>query len=180
MDCMFFNPIPGVFDFKLKRHEDPRGVFIKVFESVLFNKVGNPFNIKECFYSWSRKDVIRGMHFQEPPEDQDKIVHCMSGQVTDVLLDLRRGPTYGRFLSIELSAAEPKALFIPRGVAHGFVSRTDDSCMVYFVTTSHDPGLDRGIRWDTFGFDWGVEDPVVSERDRSHTAFSEYLTPFEL
>ena len=133
--------IPGVFVMDLKRFEDSRGFFVKNLQKKVLEEKGVAFDTWECFYSSSQKDVIRGMHFQEPPLDQDKIVQCMRGQVLDVLLDLRKGATYGKTCSLELDETRPQAFFIPKGVAHGFVSRKDESWMIYFVTTSHDATL---------------------------------------
>jgi dTDP-4-dehydrorhamnose 3,5-epimerase/CDP-3, 6-dideoxy-D-glycero-D-glycero-4-hexulose-5-epimerase len=170
--------IPGVFTIDLKRFEDSRGFFVKNFQRELLVSKGIEFETWECFYSSSQKDVIRGMHFQEPPQDQHKIVQCMRGHVTDVLLDLRKGETFGRSCSIELKSQVPQALFIPKGVAHGFVSREDESWMIYFVTTGHDSKCDRGVRWDSFGFDWKTESPIISERDQAHPSLGDYQSPF--
>ncbi|MES2308285.1 MAG: dTDP-4-dehydrorhamnose 3,5-epimerase family protein [Verrucomicrobiota bacterium] len=170
--------LPGVFLLDLKCFEDSRGFFIKNFQKKLLQEKEIDFDTWESFYSSSQKDVIRGMHFQEPPEDHHKVVQCMRGHITDVLLDLRKGPTYGKYCSFELKAKSPQALFIPKGIAHGFVSREDESWMIYFVTSAHDSKCDRGIRWDSFGFDWKSEKPIISDRDRAHPALNDYRSNF--
>lgn len=176
---MNFNfSIPGVFLIDLKKQEDSRGFFIKNFQKKILKDQGIEFDTWESFYSSSQKDVIRGMHFQEPPKDQHKIVQCMRGHVTDVLLDLRKGSTYGAVCSFELSEKNPQALFIPKGVAHGFISREDDSWIIYHVTTAYDASCDRGVHWNSFGYDWKVQNPIVSERDQTHPTFEEYQSPF--
>lgn len=170
--------IPGVFLIDLKKHEDERGFFTKTFQKNLLLERGIEFETWEAFYSSSKKNVIRGMHFQEPPEDQHKIVQCMRGRVTDVLLDLRKGSSYGAVCSVELCEQRPQILFIPKGVAHGFVSREEESWMLYLVTTAYHAKCDRGVRWDSFGFDWKVEKPIVSERDQKHPALKDYQSHF--
>ena len=171
-------PIPGLFLFDLKRHEDSRGFFIKHFEKERLASMGVSFDTWETFYSSSQKGVIRGMHFQEPPMDQDKLVHCMRGKILDVLLDLRRGESYGKVVSIVLDSKVPQALFIPKGIAHGFLSLEEESWVSYSVSTAYDSHRDRGIHWNSFGFDWGVEEPSISGRDQAHPSFSEYQSDF--
>ena len=95
------------------------------------------------------------MHFQLPPHDHDKLVYCIRGRVMDVLLDLRKSsPTYGRSFGNEISANNHLMLYIPKGVAHGFLSLEDDSVLVYKTTTIHFPSHDAGVRWDSFGYTW--------------------------
>ena len=144
----------------------------------LFGDAGLPLECEEEFYSVSRQDVIRGMHFQVPPHDHVKLVYCPVGAVLDVLLDLRSGPGYGRFASVTLSADDPHVLVIPKGIAHGFRSLTNDSLLIYKTSTEYSQSYDRGIGWDSFGFDWGVDVPVLSERDCAHPEFSSFNTPF--
>ena len=139
---------------------------------------GLAFDFREEFFSVSGKDVIRGMHFQTPPHDHDKMVYCARGAVLDVLLDLRPGPGYGVSRGIELRDEEPRVLFIPRGVAHGFLALTAGALMVYKTSAEHAPVHDRGIRFDSFGFDWGCQYPVISERDLGHPAFRDFVSPF--
>ena len=171
--------LPGCFLLQPKMFEDDRGLFVKTYHENLFATFGVSLDIREEFYSISHKNVIRGMHFQLPPHAHDKLVFCTHGAVTDVLLDLRRGKSYGRVATAELSGDNGQIIFIPKGIAHGFVSLMDDTLMLYKTSTVHAPESDCGIRWDSFGFDWSlVEEPVVSLRDRTHPTFSEYSSPF--
>ena len=170
--------LPGAFHVPLPRFADARGAFVKTFSTSMLARLGLSFQLREAFHSVSRRDVIRGMHFQVPPADHDKIVHCAGGAALDVLLDLRPGTGYGRVASVRLEAATPTLVFVPRGVAHGFRALVDDTLMAYQVSTEHSPAHDAGIRWDSFGFDWGVGTPVVSDRDRGHPAFAGVATPF--
>lgn len=173
-----FELLPDTWLFQRPRFQDHRGLFVKTMTRTLFGEAGLPLECEEEFYSVSRQDVIRGMHFQVPPHAHVKLVYCPVGAVLDVLLDLRSGPGYGRLASVTLSADDPHVLVIPKGIAHGFRSLTNDSLLIYKTSTEHAPSHDRGLRWDSFGFDWGVAVPVLSDRDCEHPEFSSFDTPF--
>lgn len=160
---------------------DLRGGFFKLFSADLFKENGLDFNPMEIFYSISKKDVIRGMHFQLPPYDQAKLVHVIKGRVDDVILDLRTdSSSYGEFISIELIAGDGKILYIPRGFAHGFLSRESESVVIYAVDAPYSPLKESGILYNSFGYDWGVEFPVLSERDASFVNFDKFNSPFKI
>lgn len=170
--------LPGVWHIKLRRLQDARGSFVKTFARSIYREYGIDPEWQEEFYSVSGKDVVRGMHFQTPPADHAKLVYCAHGAVLDVMLDLRKGPEYGRIAHLQLDSTEPSVLFMPPGIAHGFRSLTDGSLMVYKTSTEHNPAHDAGIRWNSFGFDWGVERPIVSDRDALHPVFADYDSSF--
>lgn len=176
--------LPGAHVVKLNRFQDARGSFVKtyvrsVFDEVLARMEGDDsFEFREEFYSVSAKNVIRGMHFQLPPHDHIKLVYCAHGAVIDVLLDLRRGAGYGKVASLMLNADEPSLLLIPKGVAHGFHSLTDESLMIYKTSSEHALAYDAGIRYDSFDFDWPSSQPVISDRDRNHPSFASFDSPF--
>jgi dTDP-4-dehydrorhamnose 3,5-epimerase len=171
--------LPGVRLLQPRLFGDRRGTFIKTYHEEAWHEAGISFTIKEEYYSISRQGVLRGMHFQSPPEDHTKIVYCPSGRVLDVLLDLRRSsPTFGQAAVMELSAENRLILIIPNGIAHGFLSREESSIMVYKTSTVHSPAHDAGIRWDSFGFDWGCDAPVLSERDAAFPALADFASPF--
>jgi dTDP-4-dehydrorhamnose 3,5-epimerase len=171
--------IPGCVEVRPFCARDDRGVFVKTFHAERFAEAGLPVDWREEFYSSSRQGVIRGMHFQTPPHDHDKLVFCVRGRVLDVVLDLRcASPTFRRHWVVELDAAYGHGLFIPRGVAHGFLALTNDVLMAYKLTSVHSPSNDLGIRWDSFGMDWGNDQPLVSARDRAHPALAEFDSPF--
>jgi dTDP-4-dehydrorhamnose 3,5-epimerase len=171
-------PLPGCRKIRLSKYTDDRGGFVKTFSYSSYAVAGLAFDFREEFYSTSRKGCIRGMHFQFPPHAHEKIVYCAYGAVEDVLLDLRRGGGYGAVASVTLSEAEPLLLYIPKGIAHGFLSLQDDSLMVYKTSTEYAPQCDSGIRWDSFGYAWNAEAPIMSERDRKHVAFVDFVSPF--
>lgn len=172
-------PLVGCYEVRPFFAQDERGTFVKTFHAERFSALGLPTEWREEYYSSSRKGVIRGMHFQTPPHDHEKLVYCMQGRVLDVVLDLRRAsPTHGRHIAVELDAARGHGLMIPKGMAHGFLALTEDVLMAYKVTSVYAPENDAGIRWDSFGLHWGLDRPIVSARDRAHPAFADFDTPF--
>jgi dTDP-4-dehydrorhamnose 3,5-epimerase/CDP-3, 6-dideoxy-D-glycero-D-glycero-4-hexulose-5-epimerase len=170
--------LPGCFVLEPAMFSDHRGNFVKTFHDALYREAGMVFQMREEFYSTSRTNTVRGMHFQTPPYEHDKLVYCTRGAVLDVLLDLRPGRGYGRSASIVISSDNMFQIFVPKGIAHGFLSLNDDSLMLYKTSTVHSPNHDRGVRWDSFGFDWGVTDPIISRRDLEHPPLSAFDTPF--
>lgn len=171
--------LKGIYLIQFPAFADERGLFVKTFHEPTLQQAGLSFELKESFFSFSKKDVIRGMHFQIPPHDHTKIVFCPKGAILDVVVDIRKdSPTYGHQFSVELSERNNQALFIPSGFAHGFKSLEDDTQAFYLVSTAHHPASDAGIRYDSFGFDWGVENPIVSKRDQSFATLVDYQSPF--
>jgi dTDP-4-dehydrorhamnose 3,5-epimerase len=170
--------LPGCFLMQPTRFEDHRGCFVKTYHVELCRTLGVNLDIQEEFYSVSHKSVLRGMHFQLPPHEHDKLVYCTSGVVRDVLLDLRKGPGYGKVASAALTGENGHLIFIPKGIAHGFAALTDEALMLYKTSTMHAPQADCGIRWDSFGFDWGVAEPIIAPRDQKHSMFADFKSPF--
>jgi dTDP-4-dehydrorhamnose 3,5-epimerase len=159
--------------------EDSRGVFIKTFHVEVFRQLGLPTSFAEEYFSVSRRGVLRGLHFQTPPMDHEKIVCCAEGEVTDAVVDLRRSsPTYGKYALFHLKSSEGTMLYIPKGMAHGFYTRSSTALMLYQVTSVYAPACDAGIRWDTAGIPWDVEHPILSERDQSFPALADFVSPF--
>lgn len=171
--------IPGAFVFPLAYQFDVRGSFIKLnlknVESLLVSR----FDVQDEYITLSKKNTIRGMHFQRPPFEHDKLVYCVSGEVVDVLVDLRPGGNYGNVFSLKLSGRLPQGLFVPEGVAHGFLSTEDDTVMAYKTNSPHSPECDLGILWSSINFDWGCSNPILSHRDQSHVCFDDFVTPFK-
>ncbi len=171
--------IPGCYVLQTRVLRDARGAFVKTFHMPRFDELGMRTDWREEYFSTSAIGVVRGMHFQLPPADHAKMVFCLTGEVLDVVVDLRRGsPAFGRTLGFTLSAENGRGLYLPTGCAHGFVSRATDSGMYYKVTSTHSPKHDAGIAWDSLGFDWSVAAPSLSDRDRHHPALADFDTPF--
>ena len=171
--------IPGAFEILGKTAVDDRGTFRKTVHAETFEKNGLNWRFTEQYYSSSQKDVIRGMHFQTPPHDHEKMVYCARGRALDVLLDLRKSSAmFGKFITIELTQDVHSMVYIPRGVAHGFKSLAEGSTLFYAVTASYEPSADSGVRWNSFGFDWGVKNPILSVRDQALPEFKDFNSPF--
>jgi dTDP-4-dehydrorhamnose 3,5-epimerase len=170
--------ISGVFEIKNFISKDKRGVFVKTFNEEKFTSLG--FNVKftESYYSQSQQDVIRGMHFQLPPNDHEKLIYVSEGVILDVILDLRKfSDTYGKFVFVELQQFG-SSVFIPKGCAHGFLSISKVATVIYNVTSVYNSDSDTGILWNSFGFDWGVKTPIISDRDKSFEPLSNFKSPF--
>jgi dTDP-4-dehydrorhamnose 3,5-epimerase/CDP-3, 6-dideoxy-D-glycero-D-glycero-4-hexulose-5-epimerase len=158
--------LEGVFIINNFNASDDRGLFVKTFNKNLFLELNLNFEIKESYFSVSKKNVIRGMHFQLPPFDHEKLVFVPKGSITDVVVDLRKNSsTYKKYISVELSDKNKKSIYIPKGLAHGFKSLEDNTITVYNVASEYNPEADAGIYYRSFGFDWEVEEPTISQRD---------------
>jgi dTDP-4-dehydrorhamnose 3,5-epimerase len=173
-------PLPGCLIIEPVTHFDARGSFTKTFNrDLLVTTPLQSFSMEEEFFTTSQKNVIRGMHFQIPPFDHNKIVFCLAGRITDVLLDLRGGSdSFGKCCSVELSDEKAQLIYIPSGVAHGFVSRVDSSVVGYKVDHKYSKDHDSGVAWNSFGFNWGVSDPILSVRDASFRSLANFKSPF--
>jgi len=164
---------------EMPRFDDDRGSFIKCYDEVSFMDAGIANCFKESYFSISDKNVIRGMHFQVPPADHEKLVCVTHGAVKDVVLDIRKkSPTYGQVMDVVLSAENHLALYIPRGFAHGFMSLQDHTIMNYLVATVHSPEHDKAIRWDSIGYDWNIDKPIISPRDKNAGLLQDFKSPF--
>ena len=159
---------------------DNRGSFEKVFNFDLFKENGLHTDYKEFYFSQSKENVIRGMHFQAPPHDHAKIVSVSSGIIEDVVLDIRKNSsTFGHFFRCRLDAKKGMALYVPSGFAHGFLSLEDNTVVNYLQTSCYSKTHDMGIRYDSFGLEWTVKNPIISERDKSFPDFTNFNTPFQ-
>lgn len=171
--------IPGVFLVRSPLAKDARGSFLKLFHEPSFAAAGLRTDWRESYCSCSAGGVVRGMHFQTPPADHAKLVFCLDGDVLDVVLDLRRGsPTEGQAIGVPLSGDDGVGVYIPSGCAHGFAGLSERSTMLYMVTSAHSTEHDLGVSWDSFGFDWPVADPLLSDRDGRHPRVDDFHSPF--
>jgi dTDP-4-dehydrorhamnose 3,5-epimerase len=171
--------LAGCFIVQFPVFDDHRGHFVKTIQSSVFKAHGLEGDFSECFYSTSLTNVLRGLHFQLPPSDHAKLVYCTVGAIYDLALDLRVGsPTYGQHEIYELSAGASNAVYLPRGIAHGFYVREAPAVMVYHVTSEHDPARDAGIHWNSFGAAWPSTTPIVSTRDSAFPTLADFKSPF--
>jgi dTDP-4-dehydrorhamnose 3,5-epimerase len=154
---------------------DPRGAFATFWESPSTDGNALAFSPESAHHSANLKlGTLRGLHFQRPPHEQAKLVACASGEVWDVVVDLRAGsPTYLRWQGVRLAAADGRALFVPRGCAHGFVTLKDETVVTYLIEGKYEPGASAVVRWNdaAFGIAWPTADPIMSERDRDAPDF---------
>jgi dTDP-4-dehydrorhamnose 3,5-epimerase len=170
--------LPGVMLVENFSASDERGLFVKTFHAAALETWGLKCSFRESYYSKSLQNVIRGMHFQVPPHAHEKLVYVTSGEILDVILDLRREEeTYGKWIALPLKEYGA-SVFIPKGCAHGFLALSDSATVVYNVTTEYYPQADQGIHWNSFGFDWPVTAPVLSARDQGFVLFDQFQSPF--
>lgn len=171
--------IPGCRQILLNKFVDHRGDFIKVFNHDNFLEMGIRSEWKEEYFSTSMKHVIRGMHFQTPSQEHDKLVFCLNGEFLDVVVDLRvDSPMFKKFVPFNLTSKNPSLVFIPKGCAHGFLSMKDNSTMFYKVSSVYNAEHDKGILWNSIGFEWPVKKPIISNRDNNHPEMNKFDSPF--
>lgn len=173
--------IPGCYQIIPNIFKDTRGTFTKTFHDKTLSQYNLDIELKEEFYSVSKKNVLRGLHFQSPPSAHNKLVYCPKGAVLDFFLDIRLGsPTYGKHLSIELNEQNAVILFLPIGIAHGFLSLVNDSLMVYKTDCSYDPDADAGLEVFSCGIELPIDvsKAIISDRDRNLTPFDSFQSKF--
>lgn len=151
---------------------DNRGFFMESWSKKKMEEAGLYYDFVQDNHSKSTvKGTLRGIHFQKGDKAQAKLVRCVKGAVLDVAVDLRKNsPTFKQWVGVELSAENKKQLLIPHGFGHGFVTLTDDVEFLYKADNYYAPEADAGIRWNDpdIGIEWGVENPILSEKDRKN------------
>lgn len=161
--------LDGVYILEPRVFGDHRGWFMETYSEKTLAELGIHCRFVQDNQSFTaRKGTLRGLHFQNDPMSQAKLVRVTRGAVKDVAVDLRRGsPTYLLWIAAELSEENKRMMFIPRGFAHGFLTLTDDVEFVYKVDNLYDAALDRSVRYDdpVLGADWGIPQPVLSGKD---------------
>lgn len=171
--------LEGVFEISLGLKSDQRGSLLKIWGDESLTRAGLPSQWPETFVTKSRRGVLRGMHYQAPPEDHEKIITVIEGEILDVSLDLRRrSRTFGQHYAIRLSALNPLTLFLPKGIAHGFAVLSENATVHYQISRLYHPELDQGILWSSFGFCWPGIEFILSDRDKTHPPFNPNLSPF--
>lgn len=169
-------PLPGVFEITVQPHRDNRGSFARIFCRNSFAAEGIDFFPEQTSLSVNKAaHTLRGLHFQTAPHAEEKLVRCIRGRVWDVVADLRPGPTYGHWHAVELRADRMNALFIPKGLAHGFLTLTKGAVVHYQMSPSYVPGFAKGLRWDdpTLAINWPAAPQVLSPADKALPALSE-------
>ncbi len=171
---MKFTPvsIEGAFIVELEPLGDERGFFARSFCQEEFRQQGIDPLVAQCNISFNRhRGTLRGLHYQVKPHEEAKLVRCTQGVIWDVIVDLRENsPTRYRWFAVELTAENRQALYVPRGIAHGFQTLSDNSEVFYQMSEFYHPESARGVRWDdpVIGITWPIDNPVLSTRDKSY------------
>jgi dTDP-4-dehydrorhamnose 3,5-epimerase len=164
--------ITGAIILDLERREDDRGFFARAFCEDEFRARGLNGRIAQCNLSWNRvKGTLRGLHYQAEPFEETKIVRCTRGAIWDVVIDLRPdSETYRRWAGVELTAENARALYVPTGLAHGFITIQDDTEVLYMMGSPYVAEAATGVAWDdpAFAIDWPAEPVLISDRDRMY------------
>ena len=161
---------------------DERGYFMEFYNEKKFKHiVKSVFSFKQDNISCSKKHVLRGLHLQSPPFDQGKLIQVLNGKALDVVVDVRKkSKTFGKHLKIELSSKNNRKLWVPHGFAHGFLSLEDDTILSYKCTNYYSKAHEMDLLWndENLNIDWGIENPILSEKDQKATRFENFNSPF--
>jgi dTDP-4-dehydrorhamnose 3,5-epimerase len=164
-------PLDGAYLIELEPIADERGFFARSWCREEFLSHGLNPNLAQCSISFNKKKgILRGMHYQEEPYQEAKLVRCYSGAIYDVILDLRpTSPSHRKWFSAELTATNRTMIYLPKGFAHGFQTLADNCELFYQISESYKPECTRGVRWNdpTFAIEWPSADRIMSDRDRS-------------
>jgi dTDP-4-dehydrorhamnose 3,5-epimerase len=168
--------LDGVLIIDVERNEDERGFFARVgcVDEFAANGIIEQFPQVNLSHN-ARRGTLRGMHYAVSPAVESKVVRCVSGAIHDVVVDVRPGsPTFGQWLGVELSRINGRALYIPAGLAHGFLTLDDNTDVLYQMGDVFRPDSAHGFRWDDplFGVQWPFEPIVISDRDRTYADFA--------
>jgi len=167
--------IPGVVEIQLTPNRDDRGFFARSWCEREFGEYGLSPRIVQCSVSFNeRKGTLRGLHYQDEPFPEAKVLRCTSGAIYDVVVDLRpESPAFKKWIGVELSAGNRHALYVPERCAHGFLTLADQTEVFYQMSEFYHPELARGVRWNdpAFRISWPEKVVVISERDTTYPDF---------
>jgi dTDP-4-dehydrorhamnose 3,5-epimerase len=169
--------IDGLVQIIPKVFNDSRGWFYEFYKSSKFEAITGGLEFRQDNISFSKQNVLRGLHLQLEPSSQAKIVTVIRGRVLDVVVDTRKGsPTFGKTFQLELNSTIKNMLFIPKGMAHGF-SALEDSHFLYQCSNEYDPTTETGIIWNDpdLNIDWKIQHPILSEKDKQLPTFKALL-----
>jgi dTDP-4-dehydrorhamnose 3,5-epimerase len=167
-------PLAGAYIVDIDPTSDERGFFARTFCADEFAEFGFDVARLECSASFNAsKGTLRGMHYQAPPHEEDKLIRCTAGAIFDVIIDIRAGsPSYGRWFGTELTDSNRRALLAPKGFAHGFISLADATEVLYMISAPHAPESAYGFIWNDpkVGIAWPMKPVVISARDAAYQA----------
>lgn len=168
--------IDGAYSIRLNKMCDERGFFARLWCEDEFKAQNLNSNMSQCNLAYNRsKGTLRGLHYQNPPFEEDKIVRCLRGEIFDVIVDLRKdSPSYLKHFSINLSEENHLAIYIPKGCAHGLQTLIDNTEVLYFTTASYHAAAESCIRWDDpqFNIQWPINISAISQKDSSANYYS--------
>ncbi len=174
--------IKGLFVIKPRVFEDARGYFFESYNQAMFEKAGLNLDFVQDNQSLSQKGVLRGLHFQDPPFAQGKLVRVITGSVFDVAVDIRKGsPTYGKHFGLELTEANKWMMYVPPGFAHGFLTREDNTVFSYKCTNYYNKASEDCILWNDpdIGINWDLKnEPLLSDKDKEGKRIKDFVTKF--
>ncbi|MCC6372447.1 MAG: dTDP-4-dehydrorhamnose 3,5-epimerase [Bacteroidia bacterium] len=173
--------LKGVVVLKPKVFADARGYFFESYNYNLFKQAGLDLNFVQDNQSLSQKGVLRGLHFQNNPHAQGKLVRVITGAVFDVAVDIRKNsPTYGQWFGLELSEENKWMMYIPEGFAHGFATLRDNTVFSYKCTNFYNKASEDCILWndEQLAIDWNIENPLLSEKDMQGKLFKDFVSLF--
>ena len=153
---------------------DDRGFFMETYKRSEFAAHGIDETFVQCNQSKSARGTLRGLHYQRHPKAQGKLIHALSGEIYDVVVDLRHGsPSYGKWLGVLLSAENKQMIYVPHGFAHGFCVTSDEAEVSYMTTAEYAPEFEAGIIWNDpdLAIDWPIAEPHLSNRDQAWPPF---------
>ena len=173
--------IKGLIEIFPKVFGDQRGFFLETFNESRYNEVLKNVQFVQDNFSSSNKGVLRGLHFQNPPYSQGKLVQVITGLALDVAVDLRRNSeTYGQHVKVLLSSEKRNQFWIPEGFAHGFLALEDNTIFSYKCTNYYNPQSEVTILWNdrNLKIDWQIDNPIISPKDKEGVLFKDFDTPF--
>ena len=174
-------PIEGLLVLQPNILKDERGYFFESWSKEVFKNIGLELDFVQDNQSLSQKGVLRGLHFQNPPFSQGKLVRVIKGRVLDIAVDIRKeSSTYGQHFSIELSGENKKIFWLPAGFAHGFVALEDDTILTYKCTEVYNKESEDLLLWcdNDLKIDWGINNPIISDKDKIAPHFSKFISQF--
>lgn len=174
-------PLDGLLVFAPEIYEDDRGYFFESWNKKIFKEFGLDYEFNQDNQSLSKYGVLRGLHFQNPPYAQGKLVRVVKGKVLDVVVDIRSdSSTYGSHYKIELSETNKLIFWIPPGFAHGFITLENDTIFSYKCTSVYNKKSEQALLWsdETLNIDWQIKKPIVSQKDQNAIKFLSFKSKF--
>ena len=174
-------PLEGLLVIQPTVFNDARGYFYEPYNKRAFTESGIPEEFVQDNQSFSQKGVIRGLHFQNPPYAQAKLLRILQGSIWDVVVDIRKSsPTYGKYFGIELSAENKTIFYVPKGFAHGFLTLEDNTLLLYKCSDFYNKASEESLLWNdpNISIPWNVINPILSEKDLNGKRLKDFKSQF--